>query len=39
MYRVILGRWTSTEEAEKTANTLMQLGVINEARVVQLPKR
>jgi len=39
MYRVVLGRWGSPGEAERSANTLMERGTINEARVVRLPRR
>ena len=39
MYRVIVGRWASSNEAERNAITLMERGLINEARVVQLPKK
>ncbi len=39
MYRVVLGRWGSSNEAERNANTLMERGLINEARVVQLPQK
>lgn len=39
MYRVVLGRWPTVADAEQTANTLMERGVINEARVVTIPKR
>jgi hypothetical protein len=39
MYRVVIGRWASSNEAERSANSLMERGLINEARVVPLPKR
>ena len=39
MYRVVLGRWGTSSDAEKAANALMERGLINEARVVQIPKR
>jgi len=39
MYRVVLGRWASSNEAERNANSLMERGLINEARVLQLPKK
>jgi hypothetical protein len=38
MYRVVIGRWTNVAEAERNANTLMERGVINEARVVTVPR-
>jgi type II secretory pathway predicted ATPase ExeA len=38
MYRVVLGRWTSQEDAEKAANALMERGLINESRVVAIPR-
>lgn len=39
MYRVVVGRWATSGDAEKAANALMERGLINEARVVQIPKR
>ncbi|MEQ1832936.1 MAG: SPOR domain-containing protein, partial [Candidatus Eisenbacteria bacterium] len=39
MYRVVLGRWATSDDAEKAANALMERGMINEARVVTIPKR
>jgi type II secretory pathway predicted ATPase ExeA len=39
MYRVVLGRWPSSAEAERAANDLMERGAINEARVMRLPRR
>ena len=39
MYRVVLGRWPATADAEQAANALMERGLINEARVVPLPKK
>ncbi len=39
MYRVVVGRWATSGDAEKAANALMERGMINEARVVQIPKR
>ncbi len=39
MYRVVIGRWPTVADAEQTANSLMERGVINEARVVTIPKR
>ena len=39
MYRVVVGRWSTSGDAEKAANALMERGLINEARVVQIPKR
>jgi len=39
MFRVVLGRWASSNEADRNANVLMERGLINEARVVQLPKK
>lgn len=39
MYRVVVGRWASSNDAEQAANALMERGLINEARVVQIPKR
>jgi hypothetical protein len=38
MYRVVIGRFTTVGEAERNANTLMENGVINEARVVTVPR-
>ena len=39
MFRVVVGRWASSNEADRNANALMERGLINEARVVQLPKK
>jgi len=39
MYRVVLGRWSKTADAEKAANSLMEQGLINEARVVTVPQK
>lgn len=39
MYRVVLGRWGTAADAEKAANALMERGLINEARVVTIPKQ
>jgi type II secretory pathway predicted ATPase ExeA len=39
MYRVVLGRWSTAADAETAANALMERGLINEARVVQIPRR
>ena len=39
MYRVVLGRWSTSADAERAANALMERGLINEARVVPIPKR
>ncbi len=39
MYRVVLGRWSKTADAEKAANSLMEQGLINEARVVTVPEK
>ena len=38
MYRVVLGRWASAADAEQNANDLMARGLINEARVVTVPR-
>jgi type II secretory pathway predicted ATPase ExeA len=38
MFRVVIGRWPSSTAAEHAANTLMERGVINEARVMRLPR-
>jgi hypothetical protein len=37
MYRVVVGRFATVREAERNANTLMEKGLINEARVVTVP--
>jgi hypothetical protein len=39
MYRVVLGRWSTTSDAERAANALMDRGLINEAHVVAIPRR
>ena len=39
MFRVVVGRWASSDEADRNANSLMERGLINEARVMQLPKK
>ena len=39
MYRVVVGRWASTDEADRNANSLMERGLINEARVMRLPRK
>ncbi len=39
MYRVVLGRWSTSSDAERAANALMDRGLINEAHVVAIPRR
>jgi hypothetical protein len=39
MYRVVLGHWSTSSDAERAANGLMEKGLINEARVVTFPKK
>ena len=38
-YRILLGVYTSQDRADAAANTLLQRGLISEARVVPLPRR
>jgi type II secretory pathway predicted ATPase ExeA len=39
MFRVVLGRWSTQADAETAANALMERGLINEARVVAIPRK
>jgi hypothetical protein len=39
MYRVVLGRWATSGDAERAANALMERGLITEARVVMIPRK
>jgi type II secretory pathway predicted ATPase ExeA len=39
MYRVVLGRWATSGDAERASNALMERGLITEARVVMIPRK
>jgi len=39
MYRVVLGKWANTADAERASSALMDRGLITEAHVVPIPKK
>jgi hypothetical protein len=39
MYRVVLGKWANTGDAERASSALMDRGLITEAHVVPIPKK